>query len=141
MSLASTWPVIAKPALVFLGSGVGGLARYSLGGLIHSRVGTGFPLGTLVVNISGCFAIGVLATMIDGPLIAAAAKDHWRAALLVGVLGGFTTFSAFGRETFQLLSRGEHARAAAYVALSLFVSLLAVWLGALVGGRFAGTQA
>ncbi len=123
---------ILKPVLVFVGSGAGGLLRYALGGLIQTWWGPAFPMGTMLVNISGCFAKGFLATAFAGQL---PLREEYRLVLLVGVLGGYTTFSSFGRETIVLMEEGAWARAGAYVLTSVIVGLAAVWLGGLLAGR------
>lgn len=123
--------------LLFFGGGVGTLMRYGLAAALrHSSRAWGFPLGTLAVNIAGCFAIGLLWSALTGPW---AVREDVRIALLVGVLGGFTTFSSFGLETMQMWSSGHAGRAIAYVALSNLLGLAGVWaglrcLGATTGG-------
>ena len=113
--------------LVALGGALGSVARYSLSGFIlHRTIEWRFPLGTFVVNVVGCFVIGILAGL--------AVKEDFlspdlRVFLFTGILGGFTTFSAFGLETFYLLRRGEIAVAGSYVALSILVGVLVLWLG------------
>lgn len=114
-------------ALVGLGGGVGAIARHAVGGALfaasaHAR----FPVGTLVVNVAGCALIGVFAALIEHlPALNAEA----RLLLVTGVLGGFTTFSAFGLETMLMLRRGDAALAAGYVAASVVLGLAAVWVG------------
>lgn len=115
-----------KLALIFIGSGTGGLLRYSLGGYIQRLTNGAFPLGTLTVNVLGCLLIGFLSATLTTRLIIPA---EYRVALLVGVLGGFTTFSTFGLETFTLLNDGQFARAALNITASLIAGLAAVWLG------------
>lgn len=112
---------------MFIGSGVGGVLRYGLSGLVHRVSGEGFPSGTLVVNVSGCLAIGFLAAAFDGPL---PMREEHRIAILVGLLGGFTTFSAFGRETLALAEDRQWISAGANVLLSVSLGLTAVWAGA-----------
>jgi CrcB protein len=113
-------------ALVALGGALGALARYALGGWIHRSLGSAFPIGTLTINVLGCFAIGgVLYLTVDRPALSAEA----RLFVAVGVLGGFTTFSTFGYETFEMLRDGSVVPALANVALSGLLGLLAVWLG------------
>jgi CrcB protein len=119
-------------ASVALGGALGSAARWLLGGWVQRRAGesTGalalFPAGTLAVNLAGCFAIGLLATLFQERL---AASGELRTFLLVGVLGGFTTFSAFGFETLALARAGNLALAAANVAASVGLGLAGVWLG------------
>lgn len=117
-----------KQALIVgLGGLVGSIARYKLGGVILHHSGSWrFPLSTFLVNVIGCFVIGALAALAEH-------RDYFsadaRLFLLTGLLGGFTTFSAFGYEGFFLLRRGEIAVAAAYTILSLICGLAAVWGG------------
>ena len=119
------------PALAWLavaaGGAIGSLARWKLGQLaLAAAPGLRFPSGTLLVNLVGCLAIGALAGLFDrawGP------NDTQRLLLFTGLLGGFTTFSAFGLETIDLLRRGEPVLAGSYVAASVIGGLLAVWLG------------
>lgn len=120
-------------ALVFLGAGAGGVLRFAAHTLLQNWWGPSFPIGTLIVNVSGCFAIGILMAMWAAP---AAIREEYRLAIMVGVLGGYTTFSSFGRETFDLVQRGHSGRAIAYVAASVAISLVAVWIGVAVGRHF-----
>ena len=102
---------------------LGTLSRYALQGWVQDRTGATFPTGTLVVNLLGCFLIGGLNRL---------ALEHlwfppeWRLALTIGFLGAFTTFSAFGYETFRLLEDGEWASASVYVGGTLIGGLVAV---------------
>jgi fluoride exporter len=109
-------------ALVFAGGGAGAVARFMLGIGMTRWLGVAFPWGTLAANVIGSFLIGALAMLLpqDGP---------YRLLLITGVLGGFTTFSAFSLETIQLAQRGEAALAAAYVVASVAFSLGAAALG------------
>jgi CrcB protein len=113
--------------LAILGSALGGGARLYVSTLVSRMLGTGFPWGTLVVNLAGCFMVGLF-----GALFAPPGRIHdlqdLRVFLVVGVLGGFTTFSAFSLEALMLVQRGEPAAAAGYVATSLAGCLLAVWM-------------
>lgn len=118
-----------KALLIFIGAGSGGLLRYWLGGLIQHWWGSSFPLGTMVVNISGCLVMGFLVTAWYGPL---AVRDEWRTLVLIGVLGGYTTFSTFGRETLALVQDEEWGRATIYIIGSVVLSLAGVWLGAII---------
>ena len=117
-----------KQALIVgLGGLVGSMARYKVGGVIlHHSASWRFPLSTFVVNVVGCFVIGLLAALVEH-------RDYFsadaRLFLFTGLLGGFTTFSAFGYEGVFLLRRGEIAIAAAYAALSLVCGFAAVRLG------------
>jgi fluoride exporter len=113
--------------LVGLGGFIGSVSRYKLSGLLlHHTLDWRFPLGTFIVNLLGCFVIGALAGWAEKHQLLTA---NVRLFLLPGVLGGFTTFSAFGFETFALMRRGESQMAVLYVALSVILGLLLVWLG------------
>jgi CrcB protein len=119
-----------KLILIFLGSGVGGVARYVLAGLVQGACGSGFPFGTLVVNVTGCLAMGFLATLfagLGGPMTGM--REEYRLAILVGVLGGYTTFSSFSRETLTLLQEGQWPAALLNITLSNVLCLIGVWAG------------
>ena len=111
---------------IALGGGAGAVARYWLAGAGQRLTDGQFPLGTLIVNLVGCLLIGFLGSLLTGPAIV---REEVRLALLVGFLGGFTTFSTYGYETLALLSDREWWWAGANVMLSNVVGLLAVWLG------------
>lgn len=112
---------------VAVGGAAGSVARLLLAGLVQSRSATGFPLGTLVVNVSGSLLLGFL---LRYSLETPAVSPEWRALLATGFCGGYTTFSTFSYETVALLEEGDWRRAALYVALSVAVSLLGMVLGA-----------
>jgi CrcB protein len=113
---------------VALGSAIGGAARYGCAGLAARWLGAGFPWGTFIVNVSGSLLIGFLAALMapDGRLLAA---PDVRTFLLIGILGGFTTFSSFSLETLNLVRDGEWLFAVTNVVLSVVLCLVAVWLG------------
>ena len=115
-----------KFVLIFIGSGLGGVLRYALGGWVQ-RLGQGtFPVGTLAVNVSGCLLIGFLTALLSGPVLI---RDEYRLALLIGVLGGYTTFSTFGWETFSLVNEGQIGQAVVNAAASVGAGVAAVWIG------------
>lgn len=118
---------------IFLGAGSGGLLRHWVGGVVRSVAGEGFPFGTMLVNISGCFALGLLATLWSGPGVM---REEVRAAAFIGVLGGYTTFSGFSRETLQLAQSGAWGLAAIYSAGSVVLGLAGMGLGMWLAGRF-----
>ncbi|MCG3128798.1 MAG: putative fluoride ion transporter CrcB [Phycisphaerae bacterium] len=118
--------LVLKLALVFVGSGVGGVGRYLLSGWAQRWANGTFPLGTLVVNLLGCVLIGFLTAAFAGRWLV---REELRVAAVVGVLGGFTTFSAFGMETFAFLNDGQYARAWLNIALSVGLGLIGVWGG------------
>ena len=116
-----------KILLAGCGGFLGSMARYALGGMVHRLVQAPvFPFGTLLVNVSGCLAIGFLGGLADQRGLL---SPEARVFLLIGVLGGYTTFSSFGYETFQLLRDGEALPALANVLLQLGLGLAAVWAG------------
>lgn len=117
---------MSKLALIFLGSGLGGIFRYALSGSVQRVFNGRFPAGTLVVNLVGCLLIGFLTSALLGRVLI---REELRVALTVGLLGGFTTFSTFGFETFALLNDGQYARALANILLSVGAGLAAVWIG------------
>ena len=112
--------------LVALGGGMGAVARFKLTGavLVHT-VGWRFPLGTFLVNVLGCLIAGILLALVEKSAIFTA---DLRLLLFTGILGGFTTFSAFGVETVGLARRGELGIAALYVLLSVALGLCALYL-------------
>lgn len=105
------------------------MSRFALGSWIVEKYGTTLPWGTLVINILGSGLIGVFATSVK--------PTPWRHFLIVGICGGFTTFSSFSLDTLTLLREGHPGRALAYVALSVLVCLVSVWLGHLAGTALA----
>lgn len=118
--------------LIFLGAGFGGVFRYWISNGIYWLVGRQFPYGTLVVNVSGCFLMGVLFVLIlerfDG------VGSQLRSLLLIGLLGGYTTFSSFSIETLNLFENGAWMSAFLNIFLSVILCIAAAWLG-LIGGR------
>jgi CrcB protein len=121
-----------KYLIVLAGSGLGGLVRYLAGTWIMLRYGGRFPLGTLLVNISGSFFIGLAAILLTERLNL---HVNWRLFLVVGVLGGYTTFSSFEYESLQLVRDGARWMGILYVAGSVFLGYAAVWLGAALAAR------
>ena len=113
--------------LVALGSALGGVGRFVLTGWISARIAPTFPWGTLTVNIIGSTLIGILAGIADGQRVGLTAEA--RVFLMVGLLGGFTTFSSFSLETLRLLHDGAWARAGGNVVLSVFACMVGVALG------------
>lgn len=111
---------------VAIGSALGGVSRYLVGGFLQRLLDTTFPIGTLVVNVSGSFLLGaILRYGIETPTL----TPEVRALLTVGFCGGYTTFSTFSYETIALLKDGEWTRASAYAAASVLLSLLGTFLG------------
>lgn len=117
--------LLKRLALLAAGA-LGTLARYGLNGVISDRVAT-FPLGTMIVNMTGCFVIGLLAPL--------SLRPEWRLFLMIGVCGGYTTFSSFGLQTLNLARDGEWLYVAGNIIGSNALGLVAVYLG-WVCGRF-----
>lgn len=116
--------------LLFIGGGIGTILRYQVSGLVQDQLGSTFPWGTFVVNVTGCLAIGIFATLADerGMLGSPA-----RLFLMVGVTGGYTTFSTFGLETWRLLQAGDFVPAFANAAGSVVVGLIGLVIGVFLG--------
>ena len=113
---------------IALGSALGGVGRYWLSGVVARRFGEALPVGTLVVNATGSFVIGFIATLTrpEGRLLMSASARQF---LMVGICGGYTTFSSFSLQTLNLAREGEWFYAGANVVASVLLCLLAVWLG------------
>jgi|SRR5581483_3897221 len=113
---------------VALGSVLGAVARYFVSGFVARRVGETFPWGTLIINVSGAFAIGVLGGLAENHASFFASPDPWLFAV-TGFLGAYTTVSSFSLQTLTLARDGERGRSASYVGLSVALCLAAVALG------------
>ena len=118
--------------LVLLGGGVGAVARYAAASAIMTRFGGKFPLGTLVINVTGSFLIGYLMTMLTEQY---QLDPRWRLFLVVGFLGGYTTFSSFEWETFTAARDGALWSGMLNVVSSVMLGYIAVWLGVLLAKR------
>jgi CrcB protein len=119
---------------VALGGALGSVARFAVGLWIYERMGTRFPYGTFVINISGCFIIGFALTVLDDRM---GLPPQWRLAIPIGFVGAYTTFSTFEYETLRLAHNGQAAFAMLYIVLSVVLGYAAVWLGTLTGRVFA----
>ncbi|HOB73037.1 MAG TPA: fluoride efflux transporter CrcB [Phycisphaerae bacterium] len=122
-------------ALVALGGGFGSVLRYVLAGWCQRFTGGAFPVGTLVVNVLGCLAIGVLKAAFSGSLLI---REEYQIALTIGVLGGFTTFSTFGWETFAQVNEGAWIRAGLNVVLNVVLGFAAVLIGYRLAQKWFG---
>ncbi|MFN7997298.1 MAG: fluoride efflux transporter CrcB [Bryobacteraceae bacterium] len=118
--------------VVLAGAGLGGLMRYVAGTWIMTRYGGRFPLGTFVINVSGSFLIGVLMTLFTERF---QPHSNWRLFLVVGILGGYTTFSSFEYETLQAVRDGAHWMGALYMVGSVLLGYFGVWIGALLAAQ------
>ncbi len=112
---------------VATGGAIGTLLRHGVNHATARWIGLGFPWGTFIENVAGCFFMGIVATFFAAKTGLA---PEWRAFLATGLLGGFTTFSAFSLDTAQLLSSGQAGRAAIYFGATLFLAFLGFYLGA-----------
>ncbi len=120
--------------LVALGGAFGSVARYVADNFIGARLGTGFPWGIFIVNVSGSFLIGVVSALVGSRL------PGWAGPLLVvGFLGGYTTFSTYSNDNLKLVMSGELGAAAANALGQVALGLIAVYLGLVVARAFGGT--
>jgi fluoride exporter len=119
--------------LIALFGAIGTLARYSLQGVVQIKMGTVFPYGTLLINLTGCFFLGLIGQLTLNRMII---SPEWRVAIAVGFFGGYTTFSSFGWETAKMLEAGEWLRAGTYVASSVVLGLFLSVAGINVANRF-----
>jgi CrcB protein len=122
---------------VAIGGALGSMARYFIGGLISEKTGGSFPWGTLAVNVTGSFIIGILGalTVPEGKM-APQTRALATQLLITGVCGGYTTFSSFSLQTLNLLRDGEWLYAAGNVLLSVILCMIAVWIGYVLGNKF-----
>jgi len=113
---------------VSIGGAIGSAARFWISGVVAERYGETFPYGTLAVNVTGCFVVGIFAALTDpeGRLLV---SPSFRQFFMIGVCGGYTTFSSFSLQTLALAHDGEWFRAAANTVASFALCLFAVWLG------------
>jgi fluoride exporter len=119
--------------LIAVFGAVGTLSRYGLQGLVQTRASGTFPYGTLVINLSGCFLLGLIGQFTLNRMVI---SPDWRVAIAVGFFGGYTTFSSFGWETAKMIEDGEWLPAATYVAASVVAGLLLSVAGIRLANRF-----
>lgn len=112
---------------------IGTLARYGLQGVVQIRMGTAFPYGTLLINLTGCLLLGFIGQLTLNRILI---SSDMRIAIAVGFFGGYTTFSSFGWETAKMLEDGEWLRAATYVSASVIMGLLLSVAGIRLANRF-----
>lgn len=115
--------------MIAAGGALGAVSRYGMSSGVYSLLGRSFPYGTLVVNVIGSLLMGFLYVLLVERMNVSA---EFRALLLIGFLGSFTTFSTFSMETLSLIQQAEMLKAALNMFISLFVCLLATWLGLIV---------
>jgi len=116
---------------IAIGSALGGIARYWFSGVVARLIGETFPWGTLFINVIGSFIIGFFATLTgpDGRILVPSVARQF---VMIGLCGGFTTFSSFSLQTLNLATDGEHLYAGLYIVLSVVLCLIAVWLGSIL---------
>jgi|SRR4029077_14327619 CrcB protein len=131
--LCSRIGAILRILLIAIFGAVGTLARYGLQGVVQIRAGGAFPYGTLLINLTGCFLLGLIGQFTLNRMLI---SPDWRVAITVGFFGGYTTFSSFGWETAKMLEDGEWLRASTYVAASVFVGLFLSVAGIRLANRF-----
>ncbi len=129
---ASDWTTL-RLALIAIFGAAGTLARYGLQGVVQFRTASTFPLGTLLVNLTGCFLLGLIGQFTLNRMVI---SPDWRVAIAVGFFGGYTTFSSFGWETAKMLEAGEWAWATVYVGASVVAGLLLSVAGIRLANRF-----
>jgi fluoride exporter len=119
--------------LIAIFGAIGTLARYGLQGFVQVRAASTFPYGTLLINLSGCFLLGLIGQFTLNRMVI---SPDWRVAIAVGFFGGYTTFSSFGWETAKMLESGEWAWATTYVGASVFAGLLLSVAGIHLANKF-----
>ena len=118
---------------IALGGALGALARYGLGEWVQNRFPTRFPLGTFIINLSGCLAIGFIIAVLDAR---APGPSAWRYTIPIGFIGAYTTFSTFELETYRTIHAEWFIIAAAYIIGSVVLGLFGVWFGTHLGAFF-----
>lgn len=118
--------------MVMLGGATGSLTRYIVGSAIMTRLGPRFPIGTLAINVSGSFLIGLIMTVLTERF---QPHPNWRLLLVVGFLGGYTTFSSFEWETLGLVRDGGRWLGVFNIVGSVVLGYAAVWLGSVIAGK------
>jgi fluoride exporter len=118
--------LLTRYAMIALGGALGALARYQVALSIQSRILSAFPWGTFVVNISGCFAMGAITSVLSQRI---GLSENWRYLIPVGFIGAYTTFSTFELETYRATTQGTSLVALMNIAASVVVGYAALWLG------------
>jgi fluoride exporter len=125
---------MSKYLIIAFGGALGSMLRFWAGGYVSSRLGTRFPYGTFVINVTASFLIGFIMTLL-------AERTHWspnwRYLIPIGFLGGYSTFSSFEYETFRVFQDGEFLVAGINIVFSVSVGFFSVWLGVITGRTIA----
>jgi len=119
--------------LIAIFGAVGTLARYGVQSAVQIRTGGTYPYGTLLINLTGCFLLGLIGQFTLNRMVI---SPDWRVAIAVGFFGGYTTFSSFGWETAKMMEDGEWLRATTYVTASVVIGLLLSIAGIRLANRF-----
>lgn len=123
-----------KYAIIAVGGAIGSMLRYWVGAYVSGRMGARFPYGTFVINVTACFLIGLVMTVLTEKT---QWSPNWRYLIPIGFLGGYSTFSSFEYETFRVFQNSELLVAGLNVVLSVGIGFLAVWLGVVTGKAIA----
>lgn len=125
---------MAKYVIIAVGGAIGSMLRYWVGAYVSGRMGARFPYGTFVINITACFLIGLVMTVLAEKT---QWSPNWRYLIPIGFLGGYSTFSSFEYETFRVFQSNELLVAGLNITLSVGIGFLAVWLGVITGRAIA----
>jgi CrcB protein len=112
--------------MIAFGGAAGAIARYQVAAMVQTRVPAGFPYGTFVVNVTGCFIMGLVTQVLTDRLVVSA---NWRFLIPIGFIGAYTTFSTFELETFRAATEGAFGVAIANIGASVVIGYLALWIG------------
>ncbi|PYR66960.1 MAG: fluoride efflux transporter CrcB [Acidobacteria bacterium] len=119
--------------MIAIGGAAGAIARYQLAAMVQARIPVGFPLGTFVVNITGCLVMGVVMTLLTERLVV---HPNWRFLIPIGFIGAYTTFSTFELETFRAITEGSWVIGLGNIAASVVAGYLALWGGVIAARAF-----
>ncbi len=125
---------MSKYLIIAVGGAIGSMLRFWVGAYVSGRMGARFPYGTFVINITACFLIGLVMTVLTEKT---QWSPNWRYLIPIGFLGGYSTFSSFEYETFRVFQSNELLVAGLNIALSVGIGFLAVWFGVITGRAIA----